>query len=59
MKAAHNSKVSENFYSVQQLMYFAGIHYAAAVEPLGDLTPAGDGVIMEFSGRELIKGEHG
>ena len=35
--SAHNSKASESFYSVQQLMYFSGIRYAAEVEPMGDL----------------------
>ena len=46
--SAHNSKVSENFYSVQQLMYFAGIRYAAAVEPLGDLLLA-----LRYLGQKL------
>ena len=35
--SAHNSKAGENFYSVQQLMFFSGIRYAAEVEPMGDL----------------------
>ena len=52
--SAHNSKVSENFYSVQQLMYFAGIRYAAAVEPLGDLLLA-DGTCRSRRGDLFAK----